>query len=93
MSKYIGMVLDGKWKIISSRMSEVKNHRLFLLKNEFNGYEVEINDEMIKKIVDGKSSVSRVVAYRIKQERKGKDLGVWVNVDKTSNKRNKARNY
>lgn len=89
-SKYIGMVLDGKWKIISSKYNENKTHLMFLLRNEFNGYEVKINDETIRKIIEGKTSVSRVVAFRIKSKRRGKDLGVWSNVNKESNKRNRA---
>ena len=81
-SKYVGMVLDAKWEVIASRHDKEANRMVYTLRNQFNNYEVDISDEMIRKIVEGKSSVSRIIAYRIKQERKGKYVGVWkTNVD------------
>lgn len=91
-SKYVGTVLDGKWLVISGKYDEERQHTFFVLKNEFNGMEIEINDEMLKKIVDGKSSVSRVVAFRIKCQRRGKDMGVWLNVNKKGTERSQKGN-
>lgn len=63
-SKYIGLKVDGYWQVVSCRTLP-NRHLKYKLVNLFNAREVEVIDSVMKKLADGKTSVSKTIRRNI----------------------------
>lgn len=62
-SKYCGKILDGKWLIDSY---ELRNHHYYYkLINIYNSQTIEIVHTTLLDIIRGKTSVSKIISFRI----------------------------
>jgi len=62
-SKYIGQIIDGKWKII-----KCKSHYYTLI-NIYNNQIIKITNKCLLNVLRGETSISRIVYYRIKKSK------------------------
>ena len=63
--KYIGNIYDSRWKVdCYKRIGKTTIYR-YVLKNIFNGRTIEIHPNTMRKIDEGKSSVSFVIRYKL----------------------------
>lgn len=63
-SKYIGMIIEERWKVLSSKPVP-SHHTYYLLENIYNGQQIELGDSQLRAILTGKTTVSRTLYYRI----------------------------
>lgn len=70
-SKYLGIIIDGYWKV--AKVSKfVKNKNVHcLLQNIYNGKELVVDWRTMKKIIEGKASVSKVLRRKFYKRAKG----------------------
>ena len=62
-NKLIGKIYEGRWQIISYQ------NKHYLLKNIFNGKEIEIYESGIRRIELGKTSVSKIICCRANRDK------------------------
>lgn len=76
-SKYLGMVLNGWWEVIDYKY-ETGKHGYFTLKNKANGNIIErVQGRTIKKIVEGKTQVSKLLCRRLQIKGKLSNAPWW----------------
>lgn len=66
-TKYAGLILDGRWEITKTAPKLNKNDRRvrYVLKNIYNNRTMIIDNHQLKRIRNGESSVSKIIARRI----------------------------
>lgn len=61
MNMYIGKILDGRWEIKKS----IPNKSLYSLENIYNHRIIELSSKQVKDIVNGRSTVGKVITKRL----------------------------
>lgn len=64
-SKYLDKVYDGMWKVI--KLEYRNTHEYYTLENIYNHNKIEIVGETMKKLSEGKTTVSNIISSRIKR--------------------------
>ena len=67
-SKYVGQIIDGNWKVVSSHYNSETKHTYYLLKDQVVGRTMVISDSSLYKILNGKTTVSHIIHTRIHKE-------------------------
>ena len=75
-SKYLGKTYDAYWTVASIKRKPPKSV-LYVLRNDYNGTEVMVNGNQMKRIADGKAPVSKIVFRRIKSEERKERGHSW----------------
>lgn len=65
-SKYQGMLVDGVWKVVKIYTKTADRRPIYTVENIYNNKRIDICYSTFKKILEGKTSVSRVIFKRIK---------------------------
>ena len=68
--KYIGKIYDERWQVISFRRNFNEGKHVcdyYTLKNIFNNTEIEVDFSTMRRIDDGATTISRVMAYRLRK--------------------------
>lgn len=81
-SKYLGEILEGKWKIISVEYNKETQHSYFTLQNQFNNMVIIISDRSFYHIKQGKTTIGHIFYNRINKEHYGKELKEWQKAQK-----------
>ena len=68
-SKYLNMVLNGAWKVVKIHSTNKYRSPIYTIENIYNNKQIDICDCTIRNILDGKTSVSRVICKRIRGSR------------------------
>ena len=76
-SKFLGKVYDGKWEIINAKYDEDTNHMLYTLKDQMNGREIIIADSTLRKVINGKTTISHIIYERINKQQRGEKMKPW----------------
>ena len=63
-SKYVGKILEGRWEV----KEKERNAEYYILENIFNQNQVRICKTVLLKIINGKTTVSRVISFRISKQ-------------------------
>ncbi len=64
--EFIGKVYDGRWEVIG-KGSNNNNHTIqYLLKNIFNERVIKIDRRTLRRVDNGETTVSKVMAHNIK---------------------------
>lgn len=69
-SKYIGRIYEGRWKCV--KYENQKSHIYYTLENIYNGQQLQVNGENMAKIENNRTTVSKILAFRVCKERKHK---------------------
>jgi hypothetical protein len=64
IGKYIGKIYDGRWQVVE-RVGN-RTHISFILENIYNQKKVRVQCHSLKKVDDGKTTLSKVIAHQIK---------------------------
>lgn len=67
MSKYIGIIFEGRWKVTGVKRDG--NHTIYTLTNIFNQKTLDIRDHTMTKIFRGDITVSKVIIWKLKRTR------------------------
>lgn len=70
-SKYQDMLVDGVWKVVKIHSTNKYRSPIYTIENIYNNKQIDICDCTIRNILDGKTSVSRVICKRIRGSRYG----------------------
>lgn len=65
-SKYQGMLVDGVWKVVKIYTKTADRRPIYTVENIYNNKRIDICYSTFKNILEGKTSVSRVIFKRIK---------------------------
>ena len=68
-SKYRNTVLDGVWKVVRIYSKITDRIPIFTIENIYNNKQIDICYSTFKHILEGKTSVSRIIFKRIKGAR------------------------
>jgi len=68
-SKHVDKLIDGRWQLVRTER-QTNGHYLYVLKNIYNDREVKLQDASFYRVMDGKTSVSKVMSYHIRKEEK-----------------------
>lgn len=68
-SKYLNKIYDGMWKVIKAEHRGT--HEYYTLENIYNHKKVEITDGTLKKLDDGRTTVSYIIRWNIMSATKG----------------------
>ena len=71
-SKYLNMVLNGAWKVVKIYTKTADRRPIYTVENIYNNKQIDICDCTIRNIINGKTSVSRVICRRIRGARYGR---------------------
>lgn len=64
--KYIGEIYDGRWKVIQKVKPSKNNHQAkYILENIYNGKLITLDARTVKRIADGATTVSKVMAHNL----------------------------
>ena len=65
-SKYQDMLVDGVWKVVKIYTKTADRRPIYTVENIYNNKRIDICYSTFKNILEGKTSVSRVIFKRIK---------------------------
>ena len=68
-SKYQDMLVDGVWKVVKIYTKTADRRPIYTVENIYNNKQIDICNCTIRNIINGKSSVSRVICKRIRGAR------------------------
>ena len=71
-SKYLDMVLNGAWKVVKIHSINKYKTPIYTIENIYNNKQIDICDCTIRNIINGKTSVSRVICRRIRGAKYGR---------------------
>ena len=67
--EHIGEIYEGRWKVVSGRWVKDQQHTYYTIENTMNGMQIEIADEILRRISLGQTSVSAVMHHRIEKDK------------------------
>ena len=70
-SKYQDMLVDGVWKVVKIYTKTADRRPIYTVENIYNNKQIDICYSTFKNILEGKTSVSRVICKRIRGSRYG----------------------
>ena len=63
----LGRIIDGYWEVYKAiKVGESRNYN-YILRNTYNGTEVQVGGTTVRSIIKGETSVSKIVSRRIKK--------------------------
>lgn len=71
-SKYQDMLVDGVWKVVKIYTKTADRRPIYTVENIYNNKRIDICYSTFKNILEGKSSVSKVICKRIRGARYGR---------------------
>ena len=71
-SKYLNMVLNGAWKVVKIYTKTADRRPIYTVENIYNNKRIDICYSTFKNILEGKTSVSRVIFKRIRGAKYGR---------------------
>ena len=79
-SKYQDMLVDGVWKVVKIYTKTADRRPIYTVENIYNNKRIDICYSTFKNILEGKTSVSRVIFKRIKGVRyeRTRNSGDWI---------------
>lgn len=63
----LGRVIDGYWEIVKAVKTGNSRNYNYILRNQYNGTEVQVGGTTVRSIIKGETSVSKIVSRRIKK--------------------------
>lgn len=61
VSKYEGLLLDGRWKFKTGSST----HNIVTFVNIYNGNEIQLTYKQVEDVINGRNTVSRIMCRRI----------------------------
>lgn len=72
--RYIGRTFCAYWTCIRREYVDRGRDIYFILRNDYNGTEIRVSGQSMKKIAEGKTTVSKLVSKQIVRERHKKGI-------------------
>jgi hypothetical protein len=66
MDNFIGKVYDGRWEVVAKRNGNRGHTIQYSLRNIFNERIIRIDGRTLKKVDNGETTISKVMAHNIK---------------------------
>ena len=67
--KYIQQLLEGRW-LVTERIVKPPRNIIYRLKNIYNDRIIEISDSGMRRIEQGKTTISKIIVHRMKKSGK-----------------------
>lgn len=70
ISKHLGEIYEGRWKVISVEHYNNSRNTYFVMENMFNGETIQMNNRSFMRIYKGEITVSTLIRRKIYKRKK-----------------------